>query len=306
VWLAAALAAFPCLSAVAQSRIDYSKLEIRTTDLGHGVYYLGWQGGDSLILVGDDGVLLVDTSVAQMGDKIKAAIARVSDKPIRLVINTHAHADHFGSNELMAKGGAIIIGHETLRERMAKGQYLAAFKQTIPPSPPAALPAITYLETMTIHFDGETVQLFHAPRAHTDNDTLVYFKRANVIHASGTFGGDRSYPFFDISSGGSLAGMIRAEEEMLSLSDDRTRIIADEGDQGSREGLKAACEMLVTIRARVQKLLDEGKSEDQIVAEKPTRDLDAQWVPQGSPLTGDFFTRLAYQSLKNDRGPARP
>lgn len=306
VWLAAALAAFPCLSAVAQSRIDYSKLEIRTTDLGHGVYYLGWQGGDSLILVGDDGVLLVDTSVAQMGDKIKAAIARVSDKPIRLVINTHAHADHFGSNELMAKGGAIIIGHETLRERMAKGQYLAAFKQTIPPSPPAALPAITYLETMTIHFDGETVQLFHAPRAHTDNDTLVYFKRANVIHASGTFGGDRSYPFFDISSGGSLAGMIRAEEEMLSLSDDRTRIIADEGDPGSREGLKAACEMLVTIRARVQKLLDEGKSEDQIVAEKPTRDLDAQWVPQGSPLTGDFFTRLAYQSLKNDRGPARP
>jgi glyoxylase-like metal-dependent hydrolase (beta-lactamase superfamily II) len=306
VWLAAALAAFPCLSAVAQSRIDYSKLEIKTTDLGHGVYYLGWQGGDSLILVGDDGVLLVDTSVAQMGDKIKAAIARLSDKPIRLVINTHAHADHFGANELMAKGGAIIVGHEKLRERMEKGQYLAAFRQTIPPSPPAALPAITYLETMTIHFDGETVQLFHAPRAHTDNDSLVYFKRANVIHASGTFGGDRSYPFFDMSSGGSLAGMIGAEEKMLSLSDDKTRIIPDEGDPGSREGLKASRDMLVTIRARVQKLIDEGKSEDQIVADKPTKDLDAQWVQRGSPLTGDFFTRLTYQSLKNDTGPARP
>ena len=306
LWLAAALAALYCSSAVAQLRIDYSRLEIKTTDLGHGVYFLGWQGGDSLILVGNDGVLLVDTSVAQMGEKIKAAIARVSDKPIRLVINTHAHADHFGANELLAKGGAVIVGHERLRERMAKGQYLAAFKQTIPPSPPAALPAITYIETMTIHFDGETVQLFHAPRAHTDSDTLVYFKRANVIHASGTFGGDRSYPFFDMSSGGSLAGMIGAEEKMLSLSDDKTRIIADEGDPGSTEGLKASRDMLVKIRVRIQKLIDEGKSEDQIVAAKPTKDLDARWAQQASPLTGDFFTRLAYQSLKNVTPPTRP
>lgn len=306
VWLAAALAALSCSAAVAQPRIDYSKLEIKTTDLGHGVYLLGWQGGDSLILIGDDGVLLVDTSVAQMGDKIKAAIARVSDKPIKLVINTHAHADHFGANELMAKGGALIVGHQKLRERMEKGQYLAAFRQTIPPSPPAALPAITYAETMTIHFDGETVQLFHSPRAHTDNDTLVYFKRANVIHASGTFGGDRSYPFFDMSSGGSLAGMIGAEEKMLSLSDDKTRIIADEGDPGSTEGLKASRDMLLSIRGRVAKLIDEGKSEDQVVADKPTKDFDARWAQSGSPLTGDFFTRLAYQSLKNVSPPTGP
>ena len=92
---AAALAALSCAPAFAQPRIDYSKLDIKTTDFGHGVYLLGWQGGDSLILVGDDGVLLVDTSVAAMGDKIKAAIAKVSDKPIRLIVNTHAHADHF-------------------------------------------------------------------------------------------------------------------------------------------------------------------------------------------------------------------
>ena len=113
--------------------------------------------------------------------------------------------------------GARIVGHNTLRERMEKGQYLAAFNQTIPPSSPAALPMITNADATTIHFDGETVQLLHPPRAHTDNDTLVYFKRANIIHASGTFGGDGNYPFFDISSGGSLAGMIIAEEKMLSL-----------------------------------------------------------------------------------------
>jgi len=114
-WLTATLIALSCLRVDAQ-QIDYSKLEIKTTDLGQGVYLLGWRGGDSLILVGDDGVLLVDTSVAAMGDKIKAAIARVSTKPITRIVNTHAHADHFGANEALAKGGAAIVAHDRLRE----------------------------------------------------------------------------------------------------------------------------------------------------------------------------------------------
>ncbi len=302
--IAAALTTMSCSSVLAQ-QVDYSKLVIKTTDLGHGVYLLNWQGGDSLFLVGDDGVLLVDTSVAQMGAKIKAAIARVSTKPIKLVINTHAHGDHFGANELMAQGGAVIIGHDALRERMAKGQYLAAFNQTIPPSPPAALPTVTYADAMTIHFDGETVELVHVPGAHTDNDTLVRFKRANVIHASGTIGGNGGYPFFDMSSGGSLAGTVAAEEKMLSLSDDKTRIVADEGDPASTADLKASRDALVMIKARVQKLIDEGKSEAEAIAAKPTQDLDARWAPRGGFLSGDVITRMAYQSLKGASPPAR-
>ncbi len=238
VRIAAGIAVIASAPALAQQQIDYAKLEITRTDLGNGVHLLNWQGGDSLFLVGDDGVLLVDTSVAQMGDKIKAAIASVTSKPIKLVVNTHAHADHFGANEQMAKGGATIVGHDVLRERMAKGQYLAAFNQTIPPSPPAALPTVTYNDTMTIHFGGETVELIHVPNAHTDNDTLVRFKRANVIHASGTLG-DTGYPFFDMSSGGSLAGTIAAEEKMLALSDDKTRILPDEGAPANKAFLKA-------------------------------------------------------------------
>ena len=167
VFIAAALAALSCSPVFAQPQIDWSKVEIKTTDLGSGVYLLNWQGGDSLILVGDDGVLLVDTSVAPMGEKIKAAIAKVSSKPIKLVVNTHAHADHFGANEQMAKGGALIVAHDKLRERMAKGQYLAAFNQTIPPSPPAALPTVTFDDAMTMHFGGETVAAVpRAERAH--------------------------------------------------------------------------------------------------------------------------------------------
>ena len=293
--LAATLIALSCLPVAAQ-RIDYSKLEVKTTDLGHGVYLLGWQGGDSLILVGDDGVLLVDTSVSPMGDKIRAAIARVSNKPIKLIINTHAHADHFGANESLANGGAGIVAHDKLRERMAKG--FTAFNQAIPPSSPAALPTVTYADAMTLHFSGETVQLFHPLNAHTDSDTLVHFKRANVIHASGTIGGDGGYPFFDMGSGGSLAGMIVAENKMLSLVDDKTRIVADEGDPASTETLKASRDMLVTLRARVQKLIAEGKSEDEVVAAKPTKDFDARWVHPGNFVTGDAMTRLAYQSLK--------
>jgi glyoxylase-like metal-dependent hydrolase (beta-lactamase superfamily II) len=300
--IAAALAAFAG-AAAAQPQVDYSKLEIKTTDLGNSVYLLGWQGGDSLILVGDDGVLLVDTSVAQMGDKIKAAIAKVSSKPIKYVINTHAHADHFGANELMAKGGAVIVGHERLRDRMAKG--FVAFNQTIPPSPPAALPAMTYAGAMTIHFDGETIELLHIPNAHTDSDTLVHFKRANVFHASGTFGGAGLYPFFDIPSGGSLAGTIAAEEKMLSLADANTRIVADEGDPAHTDALKASRDALVAIRANVQKLVDEGKTEEQAVATKPTKDIDAKYVRPGGFLNGDTITRMAYQSLKGARSPTR-
>jgi glyoxylase-like metal-dependent hydrolase (beta-lactamase superfamily II) len=305
VLAAAALAAFSFAPAFAQPRVDYSKLEIKTTDFGHGVYLLGWQGGDSLILVGDDGVLLVDTSVAAMGDKIRAAIAKVSDKPIRIIVNTHAHADHFGANEALAKGGAVIVGHENLRARMAKGQYLAAFNQTIPPSPPAALPTATYTDALTLHFDGETVELFHVPNAHTDNDTLVHFKRADVIHASGTFGGDGAYPFFDTSSGGSLAGMIAAEGKMLSLADDKTRIMADEGEPASTASLKATHDMLVALRARVQRLIDEGKSEDEAVAAKPVQGLGDPWEHASGFLTPDVFTRMAYQSLKAGASAAR-
>jgi glyoxylase-like metal-dependent hydrolase (beta-lactamase superfamily II) len=231
-----------------------------------------------------------------MGDKIKAAIAKVSDKRITLIINTHAHADHFGANEALAKSGATIVAHDNLRERMAKG--FTAFNQAIPPSPPAALPTVTYADAMTIHFAGETVQLFHPPNAHTDSDTLVHFKRANVIHASGTIGGDGGYVFFDMSTGGSLAGTIVAEDKMLSLADDKTRIVADEGEPASTATLKASRDTLVALRARVQKLIDEGKSENEAVAAKPTKDFDAVWVHQGNFVTGDTMTRLAYQSLK--------
>lgn len=306
ILVAAGFMALYCLPSAAQQGIDYTKLQIKTTDLGNGVYLLGWQGGDSLVLVGEDAVVLVDTAVVQLADKIKAAIAHLSSEPIRYVIITHAHADHFGGNEVMAKAGAILVAHDNVRARMVKGQYIAAFNQTIPPSAPGAIPVITYANAMTIHAGGETIELIHAPRAHTDSDSLVYFRRANVIHTSGTFGNDQTYTFFDLSSDGSLSGTIAAQERVLALANDRTRIIADEGEPSSKAALQASHDALVAVRARVQKLIDAGKSEEEVVAAKPTRDLDASWVHPGGFLTGDVFTRMAYESLKGIKPPASP
>ena len=189
---------------------------------------------------------------------------------------------------------------------MAKGQYLAAFNQTIPPSPPAALPKVTYADAMTLNFDGETVELVHVPNAHTDNDTLVHFKRANVIHASGTIRRRRRVSILRHSSGGSLAGMIAAEDKMLSFADANTKIMADEGEPASTDALKATHDMLVALRARVQKLIDEGKSEDEVVAAKPINGLGERWERASGFLTADVFTRMAYQSLKGIRPPATP
>ncbi len=304
--IAAAAALLSISPAAAQPRTDFSKVEIKTTDLGHGLYLLGWPGGDSLALTGTDGVLLVDASVPQMVDNIKAAVARISDKPIRLVINTHAHADHFGGNEALAGAGAVIIAHDNVRARMARGWYIAAFNQTIPPSAPGALPVVTYADAMTIHFDGETIQLVHAPMAHTDSDTLVYFTRADVIHASGTFGPETTYPFYDLSSGGSLTGMIAAEAKMLSLADARTRFIPDEGEPANRADIQASHDMLVKVRARVQALVKAGKSEAAAIAARPTRDLDRTWVHKGGFINGDVVTRMAFQSLKGIKPPTAP
>ena len=300
----AGLAALCCAPAFAQPRIDYSKLEIKTTDFGHGVYLLGWQGGDSLILVGDEGVLLVDTSVAQMGDKIKAAIAKVSNKPIKWVVNTHAHADHFGANEAMAKDGALIVAHEGLRERMAKGQYLAAFNQTIPPSPPAALPKVTYADAMTLNIDGETVRAgARAQCAHRQ-------RHARALQASERDSCERHI------RRRRRVSILRHVVRRLARRDDCGRgedalarrrqheDQADEGEPASTEALKATHDMLVALRARVQKLIDEGKSEDEAVAAKPINGLGERWERAGGFLTADVFTRMAYQSLKGIRPPA--
>lgn len=290
-----ALCAVP---AAAQPQIDFSKVEIKMTDLGGGLYQMDSAGGNVLVLTGPDGVLMVDNSYAQLYDKIIAAVRKVSDKPIKYVINSHIHGDHHGGNEAMIKTGVTVIAHENVRARMAKGGRDAFSNQPIAPAASGALPIVTYRDAMTIHFNGETIELLHAPPSHTDSDTIVYFRKANVMFVGGVYGNNLNYPFIDIGMGGSLSGVIAAEEMLLPMIDDRTRIFADQGSGERKASMQASHDMLVAVRGRVQKLIDEGKSEDEAVAARPTQEFDKTWVRQGSFFTGERMTRQAYRSLQ--------
>ena len=296
--LAALVVALCSVSVAAQQAIDFSKVEVTMTDLGGGVYQMDSAGGNLLVLTGPDGVLLVDDSYAQLFDKITAAVRRVSDKPIKYVINSHIHGDHLGGNAAMIEAGVTVIAHENVRARMAQGGRDAFSNQPIPPAAPGALPVVTYRDAMTIHFNGETIELLHAPPSHTDSDTIVYFKNANVMFVGGVYGNNLNYPFIDIGMGGSLSGVIAAQEMLLPMIDDRTRIFADQGSGERKSSMQASHDMLVSVRGRVQKLIDEGKSEDEAVAARPTQDFDRTWVRQGSFFTGERMTRQAYRSLK--------
>jgi glyoxylase-like metal-dependent hydrolase (beta-lactamase superfamily II) len=274
------------------------------TDLGRGLYQMDSAGGNVLVLTGPDGVLMVDNSYAQLYDKIIAAVRKVSDKPIKYVINSHIHGDHHGGNEAMIKAGVTVIAHENVRSRMAKGGRDAFSNQPIPPAAPGALPIVTYRDAMTIHFNGETIELLHAPPSHTDSDTVVYFRNANVMFVGGIYGNNLNYPFIDIGMGGSLRGVIAAEEMILPMIDDNTRIFADQGSGERKRSMQASHDMLVAVRDRVQKLIDAGKSEDEVVAARPTQDFDETWVRPGSFFTGERMTRQVYRSLKSE-APAR-
>ncbi len=278
-------------SAAAQ---DVVGVEIRTVDLGNGVYALFARGGNMGLSVGDDGVYVIDDQYAPLSARLLETISGLSDGPIRYVLNTHWHGDHTGGNEAFGETGAALVSHENVRARMETGLAEAAFGRSIEPAAEAALPDITLSQGATFHFNDLEVQVIHVPSAHTDGDSIVVFEGANVIHMGDVFF-NGFYPFIDVRSGGSLSGNIAGLELGISLANADTRIIPGHGPMGDLADLQAARDTLVTVRARVSELISEGKAEDEAVAADPLADLDEEW--------GDFFitsemmVRTAYQSL---------
>jgi len=233
-------------------------------------------GGNTGISVGEDGVFMIDDQFAPLAPKIKNAIAKISDKPIRYMINTHWHYDHTGGNEGLGKDGVVIVAHDNVRKRMSKDGFIKAFNKKVPASPSVALPVITFNDSVNFHFNGIKIEVEHRRNAHTDGDSIVFFKSANIIHMGDTFF-NGIYPFIDASSEGSIDGMIDTANYVLTVADDKTKIIPGHGPLGDKKSLKAFRDMLVTVKARMQKLMDEGKSLDAIVALKPNADFDETW-----------------------------
>ena len=271
-------------------------VRITTERLADGMYVLFGEGGNIGLAVGPDAVFVVDDQFAPLTPKILAAIAAITDKPVRFVLNTHWHFDHTGGNERMAQAGGMVVAHENVRRRMSSGQFIEFFKRDEPPSPPGALPVVTFTDELTFHLNGGEIIAIHLPGAHTDGDAAIYFRRANLVHMGDVFV-RYGFPFIDLSTGGSLGGMVRAVDRVLGLINDGTRLIPGHGKVASRADLRAYRDMLATIHDRVQKQTTAGATLDQIIAAKPTRDFDAQWG-QG-PIKGDDFIRFAYAGLRD-------
>ncbi|MGH9311936.1 MAG: MBL fold metallo-hydrolase [Vicinamibacterales bacterium] len=285
------------LSASAQQQ-DFSKVEIKATKLADGLYMLIGSGGNLGLSVGEDAVFLVDDQFAPLTEKIKAAIATISDKPVRFVLNTHWHFDHTGGNENFGQTGALIVAHDNVRKRMSVDQFIRDMDMKIPPSPEAALPVITFTDTATFHINGDEIQAVHVPPAHTDGDSLVHFRKANVIHMGDTFF-NGLYPFFDMSSGGSVDGMIGAAERALAMADGSTKIIPGHGPLADKKALEAYLNVLRTARDRVKKLVDAGKTADEVVAAKPLADYEGTWGKGFLPT--DQFVRMLYASVNTPK-----
>jgi cyclase len=273
---------------------DFSKVEIKTTDLGDHVYMLEGEGGNITVVVANDGIIMVDGEFAPLHDKIKAAIVLVSSQPIKYLINTHFHGDHTGGNEPFAKDGAVVVAEIDVKTRLAAGTTNGLTGVKTPPAAPDALPSRTYSGAFKIRLNGRVADLKHIANAHTDGDTYVWFKTANVLSTGDTFTNGR-YPNIDFANGGNIKGMIAATDVYLKLVNARTRIVPGHGPIADRAALIDYRTMLVTARDRMAKLVKDGKSEDDVVATKPFADLDAKWAP--TELAGKNFVRVVWHSL---------
>jgi len=283
-----------CLAAPLAGQQSLDTVRIRTVPVADGVYMLMGAGGNIGVSAGASGVVLIDDQFAPLSDKIKAAVAAINSGPIRFLLNTHWHGDHTGGNENFAKDGVVIVAHENVRHRMSVEQFVATLNRTVPPSPEAALPIVTFTDAVNFYLNGDSISAFHVAPAHTDGDVVIYFRRANVVHMGDTYWNGR-YPLIDLSSGGSVDGMVAAMDRVLAMTDENTKYIPGHGELSGRAAVTALRDMLATVRDRVRKLVRQGKTLAQVKAAKPSAEFDAAWG--GGYINPDRFVETLYDDL---------
>jgi len=286
------LLAVPCAA-----QVNYDTVQVRVVPVSGNVYMLQGAGGNIGLAVGDDAVFVVDDQFAPLTRKILAAIATVTPKPVRFVVNTHWHSDHVGGNENLgpAGAGALIFAQENVRKRMAAGGFIEYLKSQVDPSPPSALPVVTFTDAVAFHINGDSVAVFHVPPAHTDGDAIIYFAKANVVHMGDTFH-NAGLPFTDLSSGGSLNGFITAADKVLAMSNAQTKIIPGHGPLADRARLQAYRNMVVALRDRIRTLISTGKTVEQILELNIGAPYAKDW-----PGGHERFVRLTHQELTSKK-----
>jgi len=292
--LPVALLAAPAV--LAQGQQDFSQVQIKVHQVSGNVYYLEGQGGNVGVLVGDDGVLMIDDQFAPLSEKLVAAIRTISNKPIRMLVNTHVHGDHTGGNENFGKMGIDIIAHDNVRVRLARGVNGGAA------SPAVALPVVTFGDTMSLHLNGETLTVGKLPPAHTDGDSYIRFANADVIHAGDVFR-TVGYPGVDGNNGGTVKGTIDALQALVDLAGPNTKILPGHGVVSTREDVAAFRANTIEAQRRVNELIKQGMTLEQVVAANPTADLATKFATSGPPpddaATLRFLTGF-YNALKSE------
>ncbi|KPK50931.1 MAG: hypothetical protein AMS22_11585 [Thiotrichales bacterium SG8_50] len=276
---------------------DFDKYQVETLQLTDHLFMMSGAGGNLAVCIGEDGVFLVDADYTEMSEKVKSAIAKISEMSVRLVFNTHWHFDHVGGNENFAKWGSLIAAHENVRKWMASDQFLLVIDRDVAASPALALPTITFTDSLSLYFNGEEIVVFHPPHAHTNGDGVVHFRNSNVIHTGDIFF-NCGYPFIDISHGGTIDGMIAAVESILRLCDDDTKIVPGHGPLADKSDLETYLGMLSDFRAAVAKEMAVGKDLDTIKEEKPTAAVDEVWGKKMFPP--ELFTEMVFHTLRKN------
>jgi len=274
---------FPAL-VTAQGSLNFDAINIDIVQLEDNVHVLmgGPAQGNVLVLSGPDGIFMVDSMYAPMHDKLLAAIREISDAPIKYLVNTHMHGDHTAGNAALAAVGATVIGQENIYPRL---QTLA----------PENLPALTYSNSITLHLNGEEVWIFWPESAHTDHDSMIYLKNANILHV-GDVPSNLRYPNIGIDDGGSVEGMTRAARLVLEMTNADTRIMAGHlGPLVPRQEMVAQLEMFAQVSQRIQTMIDRGMSLEEVLAARPTADFDE--ARAAGAITPERFTGLVYTDL---------
>lgn len=274
-----------------------SHLELNTTKLTDSMYVIHGSGGNVILSIGNDGIILVDDQYAPITEKMKSVIANITNKPIKFVINTHWHPDHVGGNERLGEAGAIIISHDNVRMRLSNDQFFELINQTIPALSKKGLPIITFSDNMTFYQNNDEIRISYLDNGHTDGDSAVYFTQNNVIHVGDDFS-DRAYPFMDLSTGGSIDGLISSLQSIISMIDNDTKVVAGHSGISNQTKVKDYVGMLIDVRSVISNMIKEGKTLDEIIQSKPTSQYDTTYRDYSFIKPKDFVTNL-YESLKS-------
>ncbi len=274
---------------------NFDSVKIKITKVAGSVYMLEGSGGNIGALVGNDGIILVDDQFAPLSEKIKKALATVTDKPIKFIINTHFHHDHSDGNKTLGGEGAIIVAHENTRKRLTTDNLVPIFKVNMKAYSYDALPKITFSQSVTFNMNGETVEVYHVKNAHTDGDAMIYFKESNVVHTGDVFV-RYGLPFIDQTSGGNVDGMIEAISNLLKNVNDETKIIPGHGAISNKKDLQTYKDMLQTVRDRVAEGIKNGKTIDQIIDSNPVKEFNGVFDKTE-------FVRIVYNSIKKQIAP---